>query len=238
MQVLKHGWVECPIDQLVFAEWNYKKDDEKLLEKLKANIRRNGLIENIIIRELHDDAGELTCYEVVNGNHRLRAVQELGTYTFLHVYNLGNISEIQAKRIAVETNETKFASDRNRLDELIYEVLASEESIDVRETLPYDTLTLDLIESAYRTEGLNDFNLEDYSQEESSSNYGGAARRDAATIDEQVPTLYSIRLEVRTNTDFYELQQLLLRQGCVQVSPGTLDASEFLQKHLGASLEP
>lgn len=48
----KIGFQEIDIENLVKAEWNYKKDDAILHEKLKANILKNGLIENIIVREL------------------------------------------------------------------------------------------------------------------------------------------------------------------------------------------
>ena len=68
----KLGFIEVPIDKLVKADWNYKTEDDKKQEKLKENIKRNGQIENILIREL--DTGY---YEVVNGNHRLSVLKEL-----------------------------------------------------------------------------------------------------------------------------------------------------------------
>jgi ParB-like chromosome segregation protein Spo0J len=46
------GFCELNISQLVKADWNYKVDNEALAEKLANNIKRNGQIENIIVREL------------------------------------------------------------------------------------------------------------------------------------------------------------------------------------------
>ena len=54
-----------PIDALRKAPWNYKTDDPKLAEKLRANMERNGQLENIVVRQMDDES-----YEVVNGNHR------------------------------------------------------------------------------------------------------------------------------------------------------------------------
>lgn len=39
----KLQFVEIPIEKLVKANWNYKNDDVELKEKLKANIKRNGI---------------------------------------------------------------------------------------------------------------------------------------------------------------------------------------------------
>ena len=45
-------WQEIELSKLVGAPWNYKKDFEYLEEKLINNIKKNGIIENIIVREI------------------------------------------------------------------------------------------------------------------------------------------------------------------------------------------
>jgi len=77
------NYIEIPIDQLIKADWNYKKEHETTKEKLKENIKRNGQIENIIVRRL--DSG---FYEVVNGNHRFDAIKDLEIETAI-CYDLG-----------------------------------------------------------------------------------------------------------------------------------------------------
>lgn len=106
-----------PVQDLVKASWNYKTDDPALLEKLKANIKRNGQVENIIVRKLATGF-----YEVVNGNHRLDAITSLAIPEVV-VFDLGIVSDAQARRIAVETNETKFETDHQKLAVVLGEIL-------------------------------------------------------------------------------------------------------------------
>lgn len=121
-----------PIDKMVKAVWNYKTDSPELLEKLKANIKRNGQVENILVRLL--DTG---FYEIVNGNHRAQALMDLGM-TEAVVFDLGKISDAQARRIAIETNETKFETDNIRLAEVIKEITDEFADLDdLSKSMPY-----------------------------------------------------------------------------------------------------
>jgi len=129
------GWGKIALDKLVLAEWNYKTDDEALQEKLQNNLKRNGQVENIIVREL--DTGY---FEVVNGNHRLKAFKTLN-WEEVMVFNLGQVSDSAARRLAIETNETKFKSDPLQLADLLKEISQSEP--DFIDTAPYSQAELD-----------------------------------------------------------------------------------------------
>ena len=124
----KH-YKEMPLSLLRLAPWNYKKNDEKLQTKLMENIKKSGQVENILVRKMPNDT-----YEVVNGNHRFLALQSLG-YENAVVYDLGVISDQAAKRIAVETNETKFDTDSIKLAELIDELRTEFEDLEL--TMPF-----------------------------------------------------------------------------------------------------
>lgn len=119
-----------PINKLVKAKWNYKNDDEEKKQKLKNNILKNGQIENIIVRELGDK------YEVVNGNHRLDVLLELKKKK-VFCYNLGKISTAQAKKIAIETNETKFENDLLKLADLFSDISKEFSITELAETMPF-----------------------------------------------------------------------------------------------------
>ncbi len=121
-----------PAELLIKADWNYKEHDEVLQQKLGANIRRNGQLQNIIVRDI-----ETGFFEVVNGNHRVDEVSAAG-YRFVLVYDLGCISLAHAQRIAVETNETRFKTDGVRLAELMKEVSATFDLADLAATMPYN----------------------------------------------------------------------------------------------------
>jgi len=129
------NYVEIPIDRLVKAVWNYKKDDEIKKEKLKNNIAENGQIENIIVRIIDEEK-----YEVVNGNHRYDAMLELG-FPSIVCYNMGNITLAHAKKIAIETNETKFETDHILLAQTIKDI--TEEFDNLADTMPFSEQEID-----------------------------------------------------------------------------------------------
>ena len=128
--------VTLPIKKLVKATWNYKEDDDILLEKLKNNLKRNGQVENIVVRLL--DTG---FYEVVNGNHRYQAMLDLG-YNDIIAYNLGSISDTEAKRIAIELNETRFKTDDKKLGSIFTELKIEYNIEDLINSMPFTPLDI------------------------------------------------------------------------------------------------
>jgi len=156
---------EIQLKKLVKADWNYKDNNDQLTAKLKENIKRNGQIENIIVRLLPTGF-----YEVVNGNHRLTALQQLNIPSIV-AYDLGSIGLAQAQRIAIETNETRFDTNQDQLALCIQEILNDEvlnTSIeDLSKTMPFDEKDLQTL-----LDNLNHANQEedDVDPEEESSN--------------------------------------------------------------------
>ena len=131
-------WVEVEVKKLIPALWNYKTDDEDQAAKLLENIRRNGQVENILVRDV--GRGK---YEVVNGNHRLTVFEKL-KFKKVVCFNLGKISDSQAKRIAIETNETRFESDTIKLAQTFKDILGDDgfQLEELEKTMPYDAETL------------------------------------------------------------------------------------------------
>jgi ParB/RepB/Spo0J family partition protein len=130
LELKDFGYQLIDVSKLVKAEWNYKDDDDKKLKDLINNIKRNGQVENLIVREIGDK------YEIVNGNHRYDALYKLGLKLAI-VCNKGKISKEEAIRLAIETNETRFPNDNIKLAEL-FEVLSGKyEMEDLSKTLPF-----------------------------------------------------------------------------------------------------
>lgn len=132
-------FVSLPLEKLVKAGWNYKEEDPEMTAKLAANILRNGQVENLIVREL-----KTGFYEVVNGNHRYDVLVALGFKEAL-CFNLGPVTLPQAQRIAIETNETRFASDDYRLSEIIRKVAAAFEEEDYKASMPFSDEEFDAL---------------------------------------------------------------------------------------------
>jgi hypothetical protein len=122
---------EVPVSKLVKAKWNYKEDDEFRGEQLRRNLKRNGQIVNMIVRQL--PSGKM---EVLDGNHRLDAVVDL-KWEKVYVYDLGKISNAAARRIAVEINETRFNSNLVKLSQAIAEIRKEFTLEELQETMPF-----------------------------------------------------------------------------------------------------
>ena len=75
---------------------------------------------------------------MVNGNHRLKACEKIGLEKIM-CCNLGTIGLKAAKRIAVETNETKFPSDKGKLSDILGELIDSFGLEDIISTTPWNT---------------------------------------------------------------------------------------------------
>ena len=76
-------------------------------------------------------------YEVVDGNHRLKAFKQLGQQ-FVMAYDHGTITQAAAERLAIETNETKFGVDMEKLTALLEELKLEFPEGDLLATLPFD----------------------------------------------------------------------------------------------------
>jgi len=160
-----------PINQLVKADWNYKEEDEHLTSKLVENIKRNGQIENIVVREL--DTG---FFEIVNGNHRYDALVILDVSEVV-VFNMGKISLAQAQRVAIETNETRFLTNTAKLSTILSDI-AKEFSIEqLQQTMPY---------TDERLKELVDMASFDWSQYDDKGNQGGGD----STVDDNSETVH------------------------------------------------
>lgn len=120
-----------PREILVKALWNYKEEDSFMAEQLLNNIKRNGQIITCQVRLL-----ESGFYEVVDGNHRLDAFNET-EQKFIFAYDHGKISQAQAERLSIETNETKFAANAEKLAALLSELTEMFSDEDLKCTIPF-----------------------------------------------------------------------------------------------------
>lgn len=157
---MKKGFIDIEVSKLVKADWNYKEENEQQTENLLNNFKRNGQIENILIREL--DTGY---FEVVNGNHRLDVMKILKTKK-AHAYNCGKIGLAEAQRLAIETNETKFESDSIKMAELISTLTKEFPAEELAKTMPYSE------EQIQKMTELTKFDWSQYDSDEEIDTFG------------------------------------------------------------------
>lgn len=132
--------IELDIRKTVEASWNYKFDDDETQMKLLYNIIEDGILSLPVVR-INEENKE----EVCDGNHRrgviikiLKIVEnpkneeeqsikekylEKGhDFSKVPCIFLGSIPLIQAKKIAVKLNETRFSNDSELLSNILLEL--------------------------------------------------------------------------------------------------------------------
>lgn len=182
-------WSELPIAALRKAPWNYKTDDANLLGKLVENIRRNRIVQNLVVRPI--SAKE---FEVVNGNHRLDALIVLGMEKVMCcVVPINDISE--AKRLAIELNQTSFAADPIRLGEAVAELMKVQSADELAKSMPYTGRELTTLAR------MADFDFE--SLRRSATGTGGPKATAAGNV------LLKVHLSTEEARDFEEVKGLL-----------------------------
>lgn len=104
---------------LTFSPWNVNSVSTENMEKLKESVKRNGIFRPVVVREMPDGT-----YQVIAGEHTTRVSMELGHET-IDVYNLGRITEKQAKEISIIDNQHYGVEDTFGLGELLKEIDAN-----------------------------------------------------------------------------------------------------------------
>lgn len=82
------------IDKVRPNDWNPKLENTPEYQKIVESIEVNGFKQPIIVREVEDE------YEICDGCQRWTAAKQLG-FDKIYIYNLGDISEEEAKSITI-----------------------------------------------------------------------------------------------------------------------------------------
>ena len=152
--------------ELQFSAWNVNTVSPENMEKLKKSIQRNGIFKPVVVRQVDDH------YEVIAGEHTTRIALELG-YETIDVYNLGVITDVRAKEIAVLDNQHFGVEDQYGLGKILQEIQAVD-GVSAAEFLPFSDRELTNI---FKTSTINletldldddiDTIIPDYNPEES-----------------------------------------------------------------------
>lgn len=124
--------IKVPIGKLVPADWNYKTDGtEEQITKLMKSIAEDQSAGVPAVRLLPDGT-----YEVIDGNHRLKAIKRLKWKT-VQVENFGDIKKSTAILISRRRNHQWFEDDLMKFAALLRDEVLPDISIeDMAEFMP------------------------------------------------------------------------------------------------------
>ena len=104
-----------PVDCIHKNPWNPNRMDDDEYEAVRNALALKGQVAPIVVRSHPEIDGH---YQIIDGEHRHRAAQELGAKE-IAVYDLGGMSEADAMHLNVVLTETRGASDAYDLGSLI-----------------------------------------------------------------------------------------------------------------------
>jgi ParB/RepB/Spo0J family partition protein len=139
--------VEVEVGRLEPNPWNPNRMSEEMYHKLKAYIKREGLVEPIVARP----KGE--AYEILGGYHRWKIAKELGYETVPCA--VVEIDDRRAKILSINLNEMKGQSVSALLSELVHDLSQELTLEDLESQLPYSEADLkDVLEIMKIPDGL------------------------------------------------------------------------------------
>lgn len=142
---------QVPIKALIPNPYNTNVVSPDNEEKIKESLRRFGQFKPIIVREVGDS------YEIIGGEHRWKALSELG-YEEVSIINLGSLSDEEAKKISLIDNGRYGEDDAFKLSELLSSLGSIE---DLSSYMPYTDTSLETLFSNTSSINLDDLKVED-----------------------------------------------------------------------------
>ena len=126
--------MEIDVEKLKPNPWNPNRMSEEMYHKLKAYVRREGLVEPIVVRPVSDR------FQILGGYHRWKIAGELGYETVPCA--VVDLDDRRAKILTVNLNEMKGQSVSALLSELVHDLSQELTLEDLESQLPYSEADL------------------------------------------------------------------------------------------------
>jgi ParB family chromosome partitioning protein len=123
---------DLPLEQLREAPWNPNRMGEDMLQKLRESLSRYGLVQNLVVRPLGNEA-----YEVLSGNQRLQVLRELKRSPVPCV--VAKLDDAHARLLSQALNRIAGEDDLGLRAEVLKEVLEQFPETEVLRLLPETT---------------------------------------------------------------------------------------------------
>jgi ParB/RepB/Spo0J family partition protein len=152
--------VLLPVDALQPNPWNVNRIAPKMLHKLREYLRKEGLVEPLVVRQMPDGH-----YQILGGFHRWKLCKEELGYSEVPCVVV-EMNDKRAKILSINLNEMKGAPVQHLLSELIYDLSKETTLDDLATMLPYEEAQLfDALELLKLPDGLDKM-LEDQAEKE------------------------------------------------------------------------
>lgn len=127
--------VEIEIGKVHPNPWNVNRMSAGMQKKLAAYIKREGLVEPLVVRPYPKIEGE---YELLGGEHRWRIAREVLNYPTVPCVVVTGLDEKRAKILSINLNEMTGAAQPSLLSALLNSLQQEMTLPDLEATLPYD----------------------------------------------------------------------------------------------------
>jgi len=125
--------LQIPMNELIPAEWNYKTDGTpEQITKLAESIKHDNSAGVLAVRKVEGN------YEVIDGNHRLKAIQQIG-WESVPCEDFGWISKAEAILISRRRNFQWFEDDTVKFAQLFKDFVLPDISIEEMEKFMPET---------------------------------------------------------------------------------------------------
>lgn len=136
---------EIPLAKLVPNEWNPNRMSDRTKEAVKESLTSFDQFQELTVRPHPSKKGY---YQVLDGYHRWEQLQAIGKEAaFCNV--LTGLSDAEAKKITIISNETRGSADEEALAQLLFQLQEEIGLDDLLDGLPYEPSDLDSLFSQF-----------------------------------------------------------------------------------------
>ena len=177
--------VQIPVGELRPNPWNVNRVAKEMMKKLTAYLKREGMVEPIVVRPHPDQEGR---YQILGGYHRWSICKDELGYDTVPCVVVEGLDDKRAKILSINLNSMSGETVPSLLSDLLHDLEQEMPLLDLEATLPYDKGEIvDFLDLMQLPEGFAD-DLEG----------------DAEQKDKDAPTVLTIVLD-KTQAELWEV---------------------------------